>query len=149
MTATGATHQGDGWLVGRHSPLLEFTGSTEHRARFSIASMPPRDLESVDHLLAGAAEVDITPPPGMPKAGYSANAHDGTGFRSRLRARVLHLRSGEASVALVQCDLLGGSAVLQHLVARAVAETTDVPLAGVFIGATHTHAGPGQFLGSD
>jgi neutral ceramidase len=149
MTGARAIHQGDGWDVRRHSPLLEFTDSTEHRARFSIASMPPRDLDHVDHLLAGAAEVDITPPPGMPKAGYSANAHDGTGFRSRLRARVLHLRSGEASVALVQCDLLGGSAVLQHLVARAVAETTDVPLAGLLIGATHTHAGPGQFLGSD
>ena len=33
-------------------------------------------------------------PPGMPKAGYSKNAHDGDGFRTRLRARVLHLRAG-------------------------------------------------------
>ena len=67
----------------------------------------------------------------MPKAGYSRNAHDGTGFRTRLRARVLHLRAGTASLALVQCDLLGGSAVVQHLVARAVADRTDVPLAGL------------------
>jgi neutral ceramidase len=62
---------------------------------------------------------------------------------------VVHLRGGTTSLALVQCDLLGGSAVVQHLVARAVAETTDVPLAGLYIGATHTHAGPGQFLGTD
>ena len=103
----------------------------------------------VGRLLAGAVEVDITPPPGLPKAGYSRNAHTGTGFRSRLRARVLHLRSGTGSLALVQCDLLGGSAVLHRLVARAVAERTDVPAAGVSIGATHTHGGPGQFLGTD
>lgn len=93
--------------------------------------------------------MDITPPPGMPKAGYSANAHDGDGFRTRLHARVLHLRSSEASIALVQCDLLGGSSVLQHLVADVVAGETDLRVGGVFIGATHTHAGPGQFLGTD
>jgi hypothetical protein len=30
-----------------------------------------------------------------------------------------------------------------------VADDTDVPLAGLMIGATHTHAGPGQFVGTD
>ena len=85
----------------------------------------------------------------MPKAGYSANAHDGHGFRTRIRARVTHLRAGRASIALVQLDLLAGSSVLQHLVADAIAERTDIPLAGVWMGATHTHAGPGQFLGTD
>ena len=62
---------------------------------------------------------------------------------------MLHLRSGTGSLALVQCDLLGGSAVLQRLVARALAERTDIPRPGVCIGATHTHGGPGQFLGTD
>jgi neutral ceramidase len=124
-------------------------GRGARRARFAVRPARPAALPDVDGLLAGAIAVDITPPPGMPKAGYSANAHSGTGFRTRLRAHVLHLRAGTSSIALVQCDLLGGSAVVQHLVARAVAETTDVPLAGLFIGATHTHAGPGQFLGTD
>ena len=49
----------------------------------------------------------------------------------------------------MQLDLLGGSPILQHLVAEAVADETDIPLAGIWMGATHTHAGPGQFLGSD
>ena len=131
------------------NPLSPFLDLDRGRARFSVRPAPPAELDEVAGLLAGAAEVDITPPPGMPKAGYSANAHDGSGFRTRLRARVLHLRSGRTSLALVQCDLLGGSSVLQHLVADAVAVDTDVPLAGLFIGATHTHAGPGQFLGTD
>lgn len=114
--------------------------------------MRPRaatELPTVEGVLAGAAEADITPPPGMPKAGYSANAHDGHGFRTRLRARVTHLRAGRSSIALVQLDLLAGSSVLQYLVADAIADRTDIPLAGVWLGATHTHAGPGQFLGTD
>ena len=131
------------------SPLLPFVTDPPRRVRFAIRPDAPAALDPVDGLLAGVAEVDLTPPPGMPKAGYSANAHNGSGFRTRLRARVIHLRAGTASLALVQCDLLGGSAVVQHLVARAIADDTDVPLAGLLIGATHTHAGPGQYLGTD
>ena len=137
------------WDIRSDSPLLAVERA-DRRARFSLpVPAPTGPPGEVGGLLAGAVEVDITPPPGLPKAGYSRNAHTGTGFRSRLRARVLHLRAGAGSVALVQCDLLGGSAVLQRLVARAVAGRTDVPAAGVMIGATHTHGGPGQFLGSD
>jgi len=147
-TTGGYAHAG--WDIGADSPLLPIAAEAPRRARFSLPVVPPDGPPpAVDGLLAGAVEVDITPPPGLPKAGYSRNAHSGTGFRSRLRARVLHLRSGTGSVALVQCDLLGGSAVVQRLVARAVAGRTDVPAAGVSIGATHTHGGPGQFLGTD
>ena len=93
-------------------PLAGLEG---RRARFGFdVDLTPPDLPAVDGLLAGAAEVDITPPPGLPKAGYSANATDGVGFRTRLRARVLHLRAGVASLAIVHCDLLGGSSLLQH-----------------------------------
>lgn len=138
------------WDIRADSPLLPIATDGLRRARFSLpVPGPGAPPPAVGGLLAGAVEVDITPPPGLPKAGYSRNAHTGTGFRSRLRARVLHLRSGTGSVALVQCDLLGGSAVVQRLVARAVAGCTDVPAAGVSIGATHTHGGPGQFLGTD
>ena len=139
------------WNLAADSPLLPFVGRRSGRARFTIAPVAPSGPgvgKQVEGLLAGAAEVDITPPPGIPKAGYSRNAHTGTGFRSRLRARIVHLRAGSTSLAIVHCDLLGGSAVLHHLVARAVAERTDVPLAGLMIGATHTHGGPGQFLGT-
>lgn len=137
----------------RTDPLGPFlapaSGRGSSRARFKLRPRQPEPLPEVGGILAGAAEADITPPPGIPKAGYSANAHDGNGFRTRLRARVTHLRSGTASLALVQLDLLGGSSVLQHLVAEAIADRTDIPLAGVWIGATHTHAGPGQFMGTD
>ncbi|CAN5707906.1 hypothetical protein BH10ACT1_BH10ACT1_39560 [soil metagenome] len=133
----------------KRSPLASFLDGTTARSRFGVRPRPPVELPVVEGVLAGCVEVDITPPPGLPKAGYSANAHDGNGFRTRLRARVTHLRAGRSSLAIVQLDLLGGSSVLQHLVADAVADRTDIPLAGIWIGATHTHAGPGQFLGTD
>src|SRR5690606_31764616 len=63
-------------------------------AHFTITPAAEPERAEVDGVLAGVAQVDITPPPGMPKAGFSKNAHDGIGFRNRLRARVLHLRSG-------------------------------------------------------
>ena len=156
MSTTGST--GDETAVmgggGPADPIgpTALTGLVDgaaKRVKFSVKVRPVPDLPHVDGILAGAAEADITPPPGMPKAGYSANAHDGNGFRTRLRARVTHLRAGKASMAIVQCDLLAGSSVIQYLVAEAVAERTDIPLAGIWIGATHTHAGPGQFLGTD
>ncbi|HWJ63768.1 MAG TPA: neutral/alkaline non-lysosomal ceramidase N-terminal domain-containing protein [Acidimicrobiales bacterium] len=129
--------------------LGPFVDGATSRARFEVKARPVPDLPEVEGVLAGAAEADLTPPPGMPKAGYSANAHDGSGFHTRLRARVTHLRAGRASIAIVQCDLLAGSSVVQYLVAEAVAERTDIPLSGIWIGATHTHAGPGQFMGTD
>ena len=124
-------------------------GADLEGGRFRLAFPPfeEAELPDVGELLAGAAEVDITPPPGMPKAGHSRNAHDGTGFRTRLKARVVHLRTGRASVALVALDLLAGSAFVQHALAAEVADL-DLPLSGIFLAATHTHAGPGQYSGS-
>ena len=132
-----------------HAPLGDqlARAAGERHVWLEWASPVPRDLPEVAGLLAGAAEVDITPPPGMPKAGHSRNAQTGTGFRTRLRSRVLHLRSGRTAMTLVHNDLLAGSALLQYLVAEACADL-DVPLAGLFVGATHTHAGPGQFHGN-
>lgn len=137
-------------MIGRmqDSQLARFAAGDQRVATFTCKPLTG-DLPEVAGLLAGAAEVDITPPPGLPKSGHSRNAHTGTGFRTRLRARVIHLRSGTSSITLVASDLLGGSAVLTHLVAEAVAERTDVRLPGLFMGFTHTHAGPGQFNGCD
>ncbi len=127
--------------------LDEFAENSAKVARLTVARRERAELAD-SPLLAGVAEIDLTPPPGMPKAGYSANARDGSGFRTRLRARIFHLRSGTTSIAIVACDLLGGSSVVHDLVLRRIAGDTDIEPGGLFLGATHTHAGPGQFLGS-
>ena len=96
----------ESWDIGADSPLLD-VAAADRRARFALpVPAPAGELTRVGGLLAGAADVDITPPPGLPKAGYSRNAHTGAGFRSRLRARVVHLRSATGSLVIVQCDLL-------------------------------------------
>ena len=98
---------------------------------------------------AGIAERDITPPIGMPKFGYSAWARDADGFRTRLKARAFYLSGpGQTPLAIVQLDLGSGSLVLRHRVAELVMERTDVPAHALTLLVTHTHSGPGQYLGS-
>ncbi|MCX8124203.1 MAG: neutral/alkaline non-lysosomal ceramidase N-terminal domain-containing protein [Spirochaetes bacterium] len=100
-------------------------------------------------LLAGASKVDITPPPGMPLAGYSSNAHFAQGFRTRLYARVIYLKSGNNAIALIQCDLLSGSSLVQKKIAQLVSKTTDLSYEGIMMAGTHTHSGPGNYFESN
>ena len=101
-------------------------------------------------LEAGLARVDITPPPGMAVAGYSAMASTCEGFRNKLHARAVYLRSADgATVALVQCDLLSGSRLIHHRVAELIAPYVDVPVSGLMMAGTHTHSGPGNYFGSN
>jgi len=100
-------------------------------------------------LLAGTAKVDITPPPGMPLAGYSSNAHYAQGFRTRLYARVIYLKSDINAIAIVACDLLSGSSLVQKKVAQLVSHSTDVLYTGIVMAGTHTHSGPGNYFESN
>lgn len=116
--------------------------------RFEVPA--PRPASPSDVALAGVAEVDITPAIGLPKFGYSAWAADGDGLRTRLKARAFYLHGpGGTPLALVQLDLGAGSLPLHYAVAERIAATTDVPAHGLSLLVTHTHSGPGQYLGSD
>jgi neutral ceramidase len=129
--------------------LFIFTGCayfTNHVHMDIGKQKPLYDVENTT-LLAGAAKADITPPPGMPMGGYSIFANYGKGFRTRLYARVLYVKpkSGRA-VALVQCDLLTGSLLLNHRVAEIIAKETDIVMDGLLIAGTHTHSAPGNYF---
>ena len=50
--------------------------------------LPPA---STGIFMAGTAVTDITPPPGITMAGYSAMAGKSRGYRGRLQARVIYL----------------------------------------------------------
>ena len=85
--------------------------------------------------------------PACPRPVTPATRRPATGFAPGCGRTSCTCDPGRRALTLVQCDLLAGSAVVQQLVADAVADL-DVPLSGLFVGATHTHAGPGQFHGN-
>ncbi len=128
--------------------LLVACGSAR-QVTVRVERKEPLKSEQNSSLLAGVAKTDITPPPGMPLAGYSSLGNRGAGFRHRLYARALYLRgAGQEGVAIVQCDLLFGSRMLHHRVAELIAEDTDVDLTRLMIAGTHTHSGPGNYYAS-
>jgi len=112
----------------------------------------PDDIAPVagDHFMAGVGIRDITPPPGIPRAGYSLWSTNGEGFRTRLYARAYYMKdkSGRA-YTMIQTDLMAGSRILLAKVAELVNEKTGLHAGNMTMTATHTHSSPGQFMGSE
>lgn len=109
----------------------------------------PSDQPDVSVLHAGAAEVDLTPPPGAPLFGYAIGsaADEAVGYRTRLKVRTIVLQGRQGGrVALVQADLGAISWLLHRKVAERVAARGISP-DRILIAATHTHAGPGGYFG--
>ncbi len=91
---------------------------------------------------AGAASANITPPLGVPMAGYAARQGVARAVLDDLTAHALVLRVQNLSIALVSCDLLFVSESLATSVRTQVFERTGIPAENVLLAATHTHAGP-------
>jgi neutral ceramidase len=94
-------------------------------------------------LHVGVAEIDITPPPGHPMAGYMARDGDSTGTHDHLFAQVLvMLVDGDQSAVLVTLDILGIDAMCANLWKQSIAHILQVPAENMMICASHTHCGP-------
>jgi len=103
----------------------------------ACVARPARALE------AAAAKVDITPDLKTEKvwlAGFGAKGRRPTGVHDPLYARVVLLREGKKTVALVGLDLLGFY-INDTRALRALWEKGD-PARSLFVHATHTHSGP-------
>lgn len=87
----------------------------------------------------GASVVDITPPAGLPMAGFAARTMVATGTHDALTARALVV--GET--AIVTADVIGVDAAMS----RRVRERCSLPKDSVTITATHTHGGPISMAG--
>ncbi|MGC9970830.1 MAG: neutral/alkaline non-lysosomal ceramidase N-terminal domain-containing protein [Bryobacteraceae bacterium] len=101
--------------------------------------------------LAGAAKVEITPPPGYPLGGHSIAGRIARGYWTRLYARSFVFQDAQGrSVALVSCELFAIPAGLHAEVARLVASEHHVPLGpeALILAATHTHHGPAGYMSS-
>lgn len=131
-------------LVHTAWPFVVYPAQTLAMPHVTVAP-----AEAISVPVAGVAEVDITPPIGIPKFGFSAWSRPADGFRTRLKARALYLHlPGQTPLALVTLDLGAGSQVLHRQVAARIADT-GVAAHALLLQVTHTHAGPGQYLDSD
>jgi hypothetical protein len=88
---------------------------------------------------AGAAVRVITPEKFLPISGGMGVPRPSKEKRGELTARVLVLRKGDVSVAMVGLDLLGFPSVLGD---RVRAKVPRIPAENILIGSTHTHSAP-------
>lgn len=92
--------------------------------------------------LAGYADADITPPPGLPMWGYGArHAAKAKGAMDVLEARAVVVKAGDSGLAIVGLDLgRGPTAPMMEEIRAAVKEKAGID--HVLISGSHTHHGP-------
>jgi hypothetical protein len=128
-TPDGNTDAGENIDGGEDTDTGENTDAGED------ASDGGLDEDDTD-LLAGIAKVDITCPLGQPMGGYG-HAGGCEDVHDPLLARVVVLKNGDISIAIVSVDLL--FLCSDYVINQAKAQW-DVD--HVIISSTHTHAGP-------
>lgn len=97
----------------------------------------------------GAAQVDITPPPGISMAGFSLGARTSRGTRGRLFARALYLEDA-SGVRAAWCvlDMMSASRYLLEKTASLAEPRCGISVDRLLLGGTHTHTAPGHFYGN-
>jgi len=95
-------------------------------------------------LLAGAARVEITPPVGIPLAGYGNRKGRGsTGIHDPLYTRALALSDKSQIVIILANDLLAITDDLYKAVYKKISREIPLEPDALMISASHTHSGPG------
>lgn len=93
-------------------------------------------------LKAGTSKVCISPPVGVPLAGFAARHQTSTGIHDDLFARALVLETPETAIAFVSVDLLALPSEFIRQVRQSIQASTGLRPDSVMIASTHTHAGP-------
>ncbi len=89
----------------------------------------------------GTAVVKITPPAGIPMAGYYSR-RDSEGVLDDIYAKAAVFDDGKTKAAMVVCDLIGLPRSIALEARRLVEEKTGIPADNVMISVTHTHTAP-------
>ena len=92
-------------------------------------------------LKAGFGRVTITPPFGIPLAGYFVE-RPMDGVLDELEIQALALDDGENKTLILAADLLGIRAVDLNPVRKAIAQRLNMAVEAVMIACTHTHTAP-------
>ncbi len=98
-------------------------------------------LAPAQTLQVGTGQSVITPPTGMPMAGYYSTRLL-QGVHDDLHAKAIVISSGAQKVALVACDLVGIPPAVIEDARKLIQADTGIPAANVMISATHSHTGP-------
>lgn len=96
---------------------------------------------SGDDFRVGAAQVDITPPVGTPRAGGYATIPS-VGVLDPLYAKAIVVEQDGAKAALVGLDLCYTTRPVVAAARTLIGQQTGIPPERVMISATHTHSGP-------
>jgi len=91
--------------------------------------------------MAGAAAINITPPLGLPLAGYY-HERGADGVLDPLFARALVIQSGNDRIALVALDLIEIDRAVTDRARQRIEQAIGIKADHVLISATHTHTGP-------
>ncbi|MFZ4659599.1 MAG: neutral/alkaline non-lysosomal ceramidase N-terminal domain-containing protein [Caldilineaceae bacterium] len=97
-------------------------------------------------MLAGVAQIEITPSAGIALSGYIARRGPALGAHDPLYAKALVLDNGATQAALVTVDVLGLPRSVVANVRAAIAAQTGIPAANILIACSHTHAGPATMV---
>ncbi len=98
-------------------------------------------LEAADTVRVGVAATDITPPPGIPMAGYY-HERGADGVLDPLFTKAMVIESGGARAALVALDIIGVTRAITDQARAAIEKATGIQGDHVMISATHAHTGP-------
>ena len=90
----------------------------------------------------GAAQVDITPKPGVELCGFAARIQPSVGILDPLWAKALYLVDGHTRLLWLHCDLVGFDRSLVLAFRRWAQERLGLEPGQVMLSATHTHSGP-------
>lgn len=93
-------------------------------------------------LLAGAAEVDITPPLPVDVLGYVRRAVAPRRVWDPLRATACVLRSGDQTIAIIAADVVGLTTDMANRVRDRVGAVIGCDPAAILLNSSHSHAAP-------
>lgn len=88
----------------------------------------------------GLAEVEITPPVGLPLMGNYRDDYAARGVHDPLRARAMVFRDGEASAALLSVDVCMLDRDNVAAIRQAASGSTGLAADDILVAATHTHS---------
>ncbi|MGP8323912.1 MAG: neutral/alkaline non-lysosomal ceramidase N-terminal domain-containing protein, partial [Methanosarcinaceae archaeon] len=111
---------------------------------FSFPHINGQGIETITktNLMAGVGKVDITPPIGIPLAGYQERQGPATGIHDPLYTVVIVFDDGETRAAIVSLDIVQIFQQVGDSIRSAIQTATGIHEDHIIINASHTHGSP-------